>query len=258
MGFEQTGIVRPVVGFVQTLSLFVIVALAAGLCGFSVLAGLGHLPWPEATLTWNGAPLPQAGMYGTLGLTALLVALLFFLPTSRRMRQLELAHRDFTISMEDVARAYHAAHAADREGAFRLRSEFDSMRERIAHLRTHPELDTLEPALLEVAAQMSFEARELAEIYSDERVARAREFLIQRQGELDAHQDRISTAQKTCDELRRWLREVNVEEQIVDRQLDRLEDDLRELLPLLGFEFGDEGEPNRESKVVPLPAKPVR
>lgn len=255
-----TGMFRPIFNLFQTLSLFALVVVSTALVGLSALAALGHLPWPDLALSFDGTPVPQAGRYATIGLTALAVALFFFLPSAWRMRQLEQSHRDFTISMDDVARAYHIAHSADREGAFDAKSEFDTMRDRIAHLRAHPHLETLEPALLEVAAQMSHESRELANIYSDEKIARARTFLKQRQEEMDAHLGRITAAKKTCDELRRWLREVTVEEQLVERQLDRLEDDLRELLPLLGFEFGDElpaPAPAREAKVVPMPSKPA-
>ena len=64
--------------------------------------------------------------------------------------------------MWDVAQAYQAAHAADRDGVFNLPSEFDSVRERIEHLRRHPDLGRLKPEILELAAQISHESRELA------------------------------------------------------------------------------------------------
>ncbi|MFC2968339.1 hypothetical protein [Acidimangrovimonas pyrenivorans] len=72
-----------------------------------------------------------------------------------------------------AARALARAHGGDREGVFALSSEFDSMRERLTHLRKHPDLSGLEPELLELAAQMSHLSRDLARVYSDEKVARA-------------------------------------------------------------------------------------
>ena len=87
-------------------------------------------------------------------------------------------------TLTDITRAYGAVHAADRGDAFRFSTEFDAVRERLAYLRDHPDLSSLEPALLEVAAQMSHISKELAEVYSDERVNRARSFLEQRQYEV--------------------------------------------------------------------------
>ena len=65
--------------------------------------------------------------------------------------------------MRDVAQAYQAAHAADRDGVFNLPSEFDSVRERIEHLQRHPDLGRLEPEILEMAAQIGRKSRKLAE-----------------------------------------------------------------------------------------------
>merc|ERR1712173_435973 len=106
-------------------------------------------------------PVENAGMYAQLALTVLAVGLCFFLPTNRRVMQLETSHRQFNVGMQDVARAYAAVHAADRAETFQMSSEFDSVRERLAYLRDHPDLATLEPAVLEMAAQMSHVARDL-------------------------------------------------------------------------------------------------
>ena len=96
--------------------------------------------------------------------------------------------------MADVAEAYHHAHAGDRQGVFRLSSEFDQVRERIEYLRDHPDLKLLEADVLTLAAQMSQQSHRLAEIYSDERVARAKDFLQQRQEEAEEQQRRIVEA----------------------------------------------------------------
>lgn len=244
--------------FFQSLTLMGLLALAVGLGTTSGLALFGVLPWLDVAVTYGGQSVQNAGMILQLGLTGFAVSLFLFLPSHRRMMKLEKSHRDFTISMDDVAQAYRASHAADRQGAFNLSSEFDSVRERINHLRDHPSLEELEPGLLEVAAQMSHESRDIAQTYSEDRVARARAFLAQRQEEIDTHMTRIELARKTCDELRRWSQEVAVEEGLVEQQLDRLEEDLKELLPLIGFEMGDEVDPEPVAqKVVQMSPKPA-
>jgi len=72
-----------------------------------------------------------------------------------------------------------------------MSSEFDAVRERLAYLRDHPDLDSLEPQVLELAAQMSHQSRELSDIYNDEKVTRAKTFLKQRQEEAERQQDLI-------------------------------------------------------------------
>jgi hypothetical protein len=189
----------------------------------------------------------EAGVAIQSALTLLLVGLCFFLPTNARVMALERSHRAFRVSMDDVARAYHGVHAADRDGAFEMRSEFDSVRDRLTYLRNHAELGALEPELLEIAAQMSHESRDLAQVYSDEKVARARQFLRQREEEAKAFQERVQLAQSTCGELRRWLENVEVEEAVARSQLKRLQDDLGEMLPELGLTLVEANEPRAVS-----------
>lgn len=235
----------------HSIAQVVVALLAAGLVALSLLAALGFLPWPQIALFFGGQALPQAGMWLQLGLTALLVLLLIFLPGNFRISRLERSHRKFALSMEDVARAYRQVHAADRAGVFGLSSEFDTMRARMEQMRKHPDLQHLEPELLQIAAQMSLETRDLARTYSDEKVSRAKDFLKQRQEEVQALTDRLSIARHTCDELRRWLQDVEAEERNAQVQIKRLEADLKELLPTLGYDF--DLEEHREINVVQLP-----
>ncbi len=222
--------------FVQGLIVF----SALGLTLASVAACLGLLPWPDLFLSYAGRPVPMAGMWAQLALTGLALALVFYLPALLRVIRLERSHRSFAVGMEDVARAYRIAHAADRTGVFALSAEFDSMRARFDHLRQHPDLGALEPELLHLAAAMSFLSRDLARTYSDDKVARARLFLTQRQEEAHALTDRISAARRTCDELRRWLADVEAEERSAHLQIRRLDADLKEILPTLGYDFDQE------------------
>lgn len=223
-----TKIIQPV-----TIGLILLCTLA--LCALVGLAAFGVMPWPELPLAWNGAPVADAGMWGLIALTLLFLSLCAFIPMSSRVMALERAHRDFRISMHDVAHAYYTAHAADRAGAFRLSSEFDAVRERLAFLRQHPDLGELEPEILEAAAQMSQVSKELAETYSDEKIERARTFLRQRQEELEQFNDRISTAKALTRDLRHWVDAVELEESIARSQIDRLTAELNDILPELNL-----------------------
>lgn len=224
----------------QSLAQGAVVVLAVAAVAATGAALLGWVPWPQIALFWNGAQVPQAGMAAQIALTALLVLLCLFLPANARMARLERSHRSFILSLEDVRRAYEAAHAADRRGVFALSGEFAAMRERLDHLRRHPDLGHLEPEVLELAAQMSFASRDLARVYSDERVGRARTFLQQRQHEADAMAERLALARTITEELRRWLTDIESEERQAQLQIRRLEADLREVLPTLGYSFDTE------------------
>ena len=138
----------------QRVSYLLLLSLGLGLGAYSAAAALGYVNWLTMPLTFGDQVVPQAGIYIQLGLTVLALGLMFFLPSNARIMTLENSHRRFHMTMRDVARAYSASHRADREGVFTLSSEFDSVRERIAHLRDHPDLGDLEPSVLEAAAQI--------------------------------------------------------------------------------------------------------
>ncbi len=216
-------------------SLYAVAAAALAALAATVLAALGVLPWLRLEAGFGATPLPEFGTYLQLGLTALLWLLLGMVPSGARVLALERSHRDFRITMEDVAKAYHMAHAGDRTGAFRLSSEFDAVRERLEYLRDHPDLRLLEADVLTLAAQMSRQSHKLAEIYSDERVARAKDFLRQRQQEAEAQQARIVEALAVAREIGRWSSQVELEEAVVASQLQSLDEQLQAVLPALGY-----------------------
>ncbi|MCV3272424.1 nucleotide exchange factor GrpE [Roseobacter sinensis] len=213
------------------LTLICLATLAA--TTLSGLAAVGVVPWLELPLMINETAVPDGGLYLQLALTGLLLCLCVFLPTNRRVMQLESAHHSFSMRMEDVARAYATVHAADRAGAFQAPSEFDAVKERITHLRNHPDLGGLEPDILEVAAQMSRISEDLAQTYSDERMERAYDFLRQRQQEIDSFQERLDHAKALHDDIRQWANRLEVDEDIARAQLNRMAADLNELLPEL-------------------------
>jgi hypothetical protein len=246
------------------VSLYVLAAAAIAALGLTVLAALGALPWLSLTLTFGDLAIPDAGLWTQVALTILLVTLAAFIPASARVLALEHSHRNFHISMHDVARAYATAHAADRAGVFRLSSEFDAVRERIDHLRRHPDMAELEAGVMTAAAQMSQQSAHLARTYSDESIARARAFLAQRQTEAAAQEERIVAALATCREIRRWAEQVELEEAMVASRLRALDEELQSVLPLLGYGF----EPvdttpaalptETADNVVALPSAPAR
>jgi hypothetical protein len=218
--------------------------LAAAALTMVVLTGAalgGFLPWMELPVSLGGEAVADAGMWAQIGVTALLLVLVGFLPTNARVRRLEVTNRDFQVGMEDVAQAYAQVHRADREGVFRAGREFDAVRERIDWMRHHPDLAELEHDVLLLAAQMSVESRELAEIYSAEKVERARSFLRQRQKEIEDYRDRISMAQATVGEMRRWMQAISVEEGLAERQLDRLQKDLADITEAMKLTGRDDG-----------------
>ena len=230
---------------VQRVTLVSLLSLAFAGAAWVLAAAVGLAPWLRLDVGLGGVST-DAGPAIQLGLTLFLLGLCFFIPMNDRVMRLETSHRSFRVTMWDVAQAYQAAHAADRDGCFSLKSEFDSVRERLEHLRRHPDLGRLEPELLEIAAQMSHESRELGEIYSTERVERAKHFLQQRQEEADQMTARLRAASATCRELKGWLDRVDFEE---DRVRSGLAQFKEELAPLLyALELGPVGAPRLQRR----------
>lgn len=240
----------------QRLALVLFAVSALALLAATIMAALGQWSWISLSIQYQGMPIDNAGMYGQIALTVLAVSICFFLPSNRRIMQLENSHRHFSIGMNDVAQAYAAVHAADRAATFQLSSEFDAVRERLAYLRDHPDLSTLEPTLLEVAAQMSHISRELATVYSDDKIKRARDFLQQRQEEVELFNSRLDQAKGISTELKHWLHEIELEESVAAAQLSRLREEMREILPELGLETVVRTNPTAlDNTVIELPPK---
>ncbi|SMY07834.1 hypothetical protein LOM8899_01974 [Flavimaricola marinus] len=221
----------------QVLSLMILGIVGLTLLVYTILCALGIMPWLTFEAQFGDYTYLYAGHATQIGVTTLFLLLFFFIPSQSRLLALERSHRDFKISMDDVARAFHVCHTADRSGVFTLSSEFDAVRERLTYLRDHPDLAELETDILTVAAQMSQQARRLADVYSDERVARAKDFLRQRQAEAENQQARIIEAQHSCREIRKWAQQIELEESVVASQLARLDEELQSALPALGYSF---------------------
>lgn len=241
----------PVLRMAQSAASSIVLLMTAAVVSFVIACAFGLAPWPDLAVLHDGAPVERAGQWAVIGLSAILLTICLLIPANSRMARLERSHRSFAIGLEDVAHAYRLAHAADRAGVFALSGEFESVRARLEHLRNHPDLSHLEPEILQLAAQMSFVTRDLAQTYSDEKVSRAKAFLKQRQEEVQTTTDRLSIARHTVDDLRRWLTDIEADERRAEQQIKRLEADLREVLPQLGYAM--EVEEPRDSTVVQMP-----
>lgn len=232
----------------RILGAFVFLFALATLLAFCASV-FGLIPWLVIDARLGETALPHAGAW-VQGATATLgLILVLYMPAHTRVLALERSHRSFQMNSKDVAAAYRAVHEADRSSTFTLSGEFDAMRERMEWLRKHPDLDALEPELLQLAAQMSLQSRDLARIYSTEKVARAREFLRARQHEVETTQERLRIARTTCEDLRNWLTDIETEERKISADFKLLERDLKAVLPALGYELEDPAPAN----VVSLP-----
>lgn len=215
----------------QRLAFLLVIMFGLGLLGYTLACMVGVADWLTLSMQFGDTVFAGAGIYLQCAISALALGLMFYLPTNARMMALETSHRSFHMGMRDVARAYAVSHRADREGNFSLSSEFDSIRERIAFLRDHPDLGDLEPSVLEVASQMSHISRELAQTYSASNVQRARDFLTARQQEIEDFNIRLEEAKRIANEIRTWHMRVELEESVAEAQLVRLCEDLEEILP---------------------------
>lgn len=235
--------------WLQSVATVVVAGAALAIGAFTIAGIAGLAPTLDMPLTFGTTEIADGGLYVQIAVALLLVAVVSALPSGFRVLALERTHRDFTISMSDIADAYAVSHAADRNGAFQLSKEFDAVKERIHFLRDHPDLGNLEPEILEAAAQMSFASRELAQVYSAENVSRARGFLRHRQEEIEMFDQRIDSALAACRDLRRQLEMVEVEESAMESRLKAMEEEFGDMLEELGFARTRRGEGN----VIALP-----
>lgn len=240
----------------QRLAIILVGITALGLTGYWVACLVGTAPWLTVELRFGQFLLPEGGILIQSAMTLFSLTLLFYMPSHARMMTLERSHRSFHMNMRDVARAYMAAHTADREGVFTLSSEFDSIRDRIAFLRAHPDLDAMEADIMELAAQMSHVSRELAQTYSDKNVERARDFLIQRQEDLAEFEDRVRLAKNVTEELTRWTRRVELEESVAQSQLNQLKGELLDILPELVSQNEEQSDPAENTHRSEPPLQP--
>ena len=114
----------------------------------------------------------------------------------------------------------------------------------------HPDLGTLEPELLELAAKMSHISRDLADAYSDDKVERARSFLQERQFEINRFNERLEQARAIHGEFSTWINRLELEENVARAHLERLLDEMERILPEI-----NQPAPNSSSTVTQLPMR---
>jgi hypothetical protein len=88
----------------QRLTLALVLGLAAAATMWSVAAVAGLVPWLGLEVVLGSHV--DAGVAVQLIVTAFLIGLCLFIPMNGRVMQLENSHREFRVSMWDVARAY--------------------------------------------------------------------------------------------------------------------------------------------------------
>ena len=191
------------INFAQLLGLALLAMAALAMVLVTGLSSFGVWPWLDVTAAFGETLLPQAGMALQIGVTVLLVTLLTIIPASFRVMKLEHQHRRFSIDMDDVTRAYRAAHMADRAEMFGMQREFDAVRERYAYLKEKSDLSEIDDELLIIGAQMSEQSRDLAERFSDRRMARVRAGLKDRQDDISAMEDRVRSIKAAAVKLAR-------------------------------------------------------
>ncbi|AZQ68544.1 DNA repair protein [Silicimonas algicola] len=237
----------------QVASMVFVLGLVLCVGGTFLLSLSGLLPRLEVPLVLSDGSVREAGLLLHGAAFALTLLLLAYMPANWRILALETSHRSFRMRMEDVANAYWAAHRADRTGVFNVSSEYDAVRERLIWLKEHPDLGHLDADLLEVAAQMSRVSEGLAERYSDEAVARARDSLEARQREADQMEVRIARALEVTRDLRQWKSRVEIEEDVAVSRMNQLIAELDTLTEELGL---SPVRRRRDPQVLELPQLP--
>jgi hypothetical protein len=227
------------VAYLQIANHYVAICLLCVLVTVPIIYTFGV--WAEMltmpTLTVFTANNQSVNLVPYLGYTSTVVGLviLALVPGSRQVLRLERSHRNFQVGMRDVEEAFYRAYQADRNGHFKLTAEFDAIRERFLYLKSLPELVTLEPEILALAAQMSYSGRELAQALSNTNVTRAQDFLRQRKDELARNEQMVVEMRTILQTIRQEARTLALDEQVLDSEKMRLLEAINEYLAPLGF-----------------------
>ena len=242
----------PLAHILQTAAILVMAAMAFIASLATILAVFGILPWIEFSAQVGGATLPWAGAALQIGLTGILIALLGLAPMALRVSRLEATHRAFNLDIHDIARAYRAAHEADRAEMFNMASQHDAVLERMDYLNSLPRLEKIDEDLLRVASQMSAQSSDLAANFSDERLRRTRAALKQRLADARILQDRVQSAFATMREIRRLTSETDFEEAAAAAQLERLQQEMAVINGLKPLPPSGPGNPRKKASVTYL------
>jgi hypothetical protein len=92
MVWKIVGRLRAAHAVLNAVSVSLVGIVVAALVVASLLAAFKVIPWPQIALFFGGQAVPQAGMWLQLGLTGLMLLLLFYLPANLRISRLERSH----------------------------------------------------------------------------------------------------------------------------------------------------------------------
>jgi len=186
--------------------------------------------------------------YLALGLILSILGLLFTAGNPLKQHTLRW---NFEVNMLDVARAYAAVHAADRQGVFKLHEQFDAVRERMKWLKSHPELAGLETDVLLLAAQLSEVTSSLALRYNDDDVDRAMVFLAQRNQECERLEALVAKALEVRTTIQLIAQDVQLRTEMASSQLNGIHEELQGYLEPLGFEV----KRKKSADIIPMSAE---
>jgi hypothetical protein len=200
------------------------------------LAWLEVVTWPAVNVMLTDGTVHNASVYMGAILSLIGIVICALVPGSKRVLKLEQTHRDFHVAMNDVENAYKCAHVEDSKGAFKLPGEFEGVRERFEFLKSQSDLQDLEPEILLLAAQMSYQTRAVAKTFNTESVARAEDFLKQRRYELERGEAQIALALTVLGRVKSEAKALALDEQVQDSQISRIVAEIAEELAPLGFQ----------------------
>ncbi len=200
-----------------------------------VLSWAEIVPWPVLNVTLSDGSVHNAVPYLGAAISFIGIVMLALVPGSKRVLTLEQTHREFKMTMDDVAGAFYAAFTADRDGIFKIKGEFDAIRARHEYLKSLPNLPSLEPDILLQAAQMSYVSEELARAYGTDAVERARDFLKSRQDEINRFSALLKSEEAELPVIRDLALTLRDQDRMNHETRNRLDEQLRELVAPLGY-----------------------
>ena len=196
---------------------------------YPILAALGMLEWVKIPIIYGGTEY-DIGAHVSIALALVFIALCAIVPSSARVLKLEVSHRDFRITMDDVKESFKQVFEEDRRGIFTLPGEFDGVRERMDTLLADPTLGDHDRNILVLAAQMGQASKELAEAFSEENVQRARESLEHRLQDIKQAEELIEKADTVSQELQGKLQSIQMQEGAQQEVAQQLIDELETIL----------------------------
>ncbi|MEM8804306.1 MAG: hypothetical protein AAGF55_17415, partial [Pseudomonadota bacterium] len=116
--------------------------------------------------------------------------------------------------------------------------EFDAVRQRYKFLKDQPDLKDIDDELLVIAAQMSETSRDLAERFSDRRIARVREGLQRRAEDAESLEAQLLAIRAENEKLAKMRTDAEMSESAFRKQVDVLQAEFASLTDLKDVKDG--------------------